>query len=220
MKRHIALSILAIVATESSASVIDQDILYTKSDQNAWSSSRFGRITWITQSFTAGISGSFDRIDLQINRFGADDLRVRLGTGEAFDGSFVEFFAADIANANLPNVRGSVFSLDLSGNGLSVVSGSRYSIILSAITAARTNGFEWVIGETTPDGVELFNAPYAGGQAHSSRDLGASWEVRGVDRPLRTWVTAPVPEPASWALMIAGFGLVGAAARRQSFASV
>jgi hypothetical protein len=28
-------------------------------------------------------------------------------------------------------------------------------------------------------------------------------------------VTAPVPEPATWAMMIGGFGLLGAAARRR-----
>lgn len=33
-------------------------------------------------------------------------------------------------------------------------------------------------------------------------------------------ILAPVPEPASWALMVAGFGLVGAALRRKSAAAV
>ncbi len=33
-------------------------------------------------------------------------------------------------------------------------------------------------------------------------------------------LTAPVPEPASWALMIAGFGAIGMAARRKPLAAV
>jgi hypothetical protein len=45
---------------------------------------------------------------------------------------------------------------------------------------------------------------------------GISWNASNVDGGFRFgWTTASVPEPASWAMMLGGFGLVGGAMRRR-----
>lgn len=50
---------------------------------------------------------------------------------------------------------------------------------------------------------------------HPTREVHALW-ARGIEAALDGRGTiSPVPEPASWALIIAGFGLIGVAARRR-----
>lgn len=214
MKTAFALAFL-LAATAADASSVDVDILYQKAPENEWLSSGFGRATWISQSFTSGVSGSLDKIDLQIYAFGSENLRFRLGSGEAIEGTYAELLTFDILAADVPMAQGGLLSLDLSGYGLQLQQGSLYSVILSSTQTGGGAQFGWIIGERAPDGEEFANPAYAGGQAFGSSDQGQTWSIRGVDRPLRTWMTAAVPEPASWAMLIAGFGLVGSAVRRQ-----
>lgn len=61
--------------------------------------------------------------------------------------------------------------------------------------------------------------PYAGGRFWFSGANYSQSSPAFADRDLAfemVGIVAPIPEPASWALMIAGFGLAGAAARRRS----
>lgn len=61
--------------------------------------------------------------------------------------------------------------------------------------------------------VQLYNAGPGAGHGNGSFDLLHSTEVRA-----KFWVDpmpSAVPEPTTWALMITGFGLAGAALRRQ-----
>jgi hypothetical protein len=201
------------------ASSIDVDTTYTKADSSSWNFSGFGRATWISQSFTPGVTGTLDRIDLQIFRRASDDLRFRFGSGEAIAGNYVELVTFDVLAANVPTTEGGLFSVDLSSYGLKLQAGSLYSVILSSTQTGSFGQFGWTIGEITSGGVEISAPPYAGGRAFASTDQGATWGTRGVDRPLRTWMTAAVPEPASWALMITGFGLAGMAMRRRRAAA-
>jgi hypothetical protein len=60
---------------------------------------------------------------------------------------------------------------------------------------------------TTFDRIQFFQNPVSGGYESDNHTVG-QWE-----RP--TGTPLAVPEPASWAMLIAGFGLVGAASRRQ-----
>jgi legume-like lectin family protein/PEP-CTERM motif-containing protein len=53
------------------------------------------------------------------------------------------------------------------------------------------------------------------GSGYANHDL-ASWEFRDSFDP----VTGAVPEPAAWAMMLAGFGLVGGALRRRTPAAL
>lgn len=206
---------LTFVAPVAAASSVDVDTIYAKSAENEWLFSGFGRGSWISQSFTPGVSGTLDRIDLQIFRMQSDDLRFRIGSGEAIAGNYVELLILDVPAANVSSTMGGAFSLDLSSHGLALKKGNIYSVILSSTRTGNGAGFGWVIGEEMADGTQISAPPYEGGRAFASVDQGVSWQTRGVDRPLRTWMTQAVPEPASWAMMIAGFGLAGAAVRRK-----
>ncbi len=214
-----AAAAIAVLAMPVQASSIDVDTLYTKADSSSWNYSAFGRATWISQSFTPGVSGTLDRIDLQIRRTQSDDLRFRFGSGEAIAGNYVELLTFDVPAADVPTTLGGFFSVDLSSYGLQLQAGSLYSVILSSTQTGSFGQFGWTIGEITSGGVEISAPAYAGGRAFGSIDQGVTWGARGVDRPLRTWMTTAVPEPGTWAFMLAGFGLVGMAARRRPLAA-
>jgi hypothetical protein len=213
-----AAAVMAAMAMPAEASSIDVDTTYTKAETSSWLYSPFGN-SWIGQSFTPTTSGTLDRLDLQIAVNGSADLRVSFGSGESIDGSFTELYTADFAGSLLPLNGATLFSIDLSAEGLMLDAGSRYSVVLRAAPGAQ-GGFGWVIGETTDQGVEITLPPYAGGRAFASGDQGVTWGSRGADRSLRTWMsTSAVPEPATWAFMITGFGLVGIATRRRPVAA-
>lgn len=61
---------------------------------------------------------------------------------------------------------------------------------------------------TTFDRIQFFQDPISGGYESDNHSIG-QWDRISGD-PL-----GAVPEPSSWAMLIAGFGLVGAAARRR-----
>lgn len=205
---------LASMAMPAQASSVDVDTSYSKAATSEWLYSPFGN-SWIGQSFTPTVTGQLDRVDLQIAVNGSANLRFSVGSGESIDGSFVELFTADYAGSLIPLDGGTLFSIDLSAENLMLDAGSLYSVVLRSVPGSQ-GGFGWVIGETTDQGVEMTLPPYAGGRAFGSGDQGATWSPRGSDRTLRTWMsTSAIPEPATWAFMIAGFGMVGMAARRR-----
>jgi hypothetical protein len=61
----------------------------------------------------------------------------------------------------------------------------------------------------------VFNEVNFGGGYESDNHTVGEWLTQGTGT-LVTITPAPAPEPAAWALMIAGFGLIGAAMRRRS----
>jgi PEP-CTERM motif len=94
---------------------------------------------------------------------------------------------------------------------------------LSAFTGA--NGTGTLLGSF--DGAQFnfqMNRLYFLGVVSTSNDIGsivftrvsdASGDILGVDNIVSGTVGGVVPEPASWAMLIAGFGLTGAAMRRR-----
>ena len=84
----------------------------------------------------------------------------------------------------------------------------------------QTNNWVWGI-EGDIDGNVIYSRDYAAGvNSIFNYDLPplygiGAWGATTYDRGFATYVDV-VPEPASWALMIAGFGLVGGALRRRT----
>ena len=72
----------------------------------------------------------------------------------------------------------------------------------------------WEYEDGYYDDGESYFGPYYARQGYSATGKITNVFINGVEVP-RESVIANVPEPSTWALLIAGFGLVGVAARRR-----
>ncbi len=186
------------------------------------------------QSVTAGKSGLLTGFDLQLfrhNNAHADlAFDVSLVDGEpGASGPISVVGSRSFVKANLPLtasvVGGNAFHVDVSSLGYTVTAGQKFSILVSmpprdtGATSPTISGPIWAYGYGIPIGEEGDLAETFLSYSNGFNTLIDSAGVRlvsGADRGFRTYVdVAAVPEPASWALMILGFGVAGAAARRR-----
>jgi hypothetical protein len=142
------------------------------------------------------MSGTFESITLYGNGGilgGSNSLTVEIlagnGTGGAVLGS-----VTDAVN-QAPD---DSFSLDLSAAAVHVVSGSQYTFLVTGFAGAGDLPTRGVLGDDAN--------PYAGGQIYA----GGYGSPPNWDLAFQTYVSTGVPEPASWAMLIAGFGMLGA----------
>lgn len=188
------------------------------------------------QSLTVGISGKLDAVDLQLTNFfqqqtpshGVFFLAKNVTfnpDGSVATGTQIGSFDVSVA-ALAPLPLGGLVHFDASSLNLHFNAGEQLWLVLTG--DANPSLFGWAFG-TSPtfpaSSQDLLS--YAGGQGYVGVQPSGSpdplqYRDSGHDYGFRTWVDAgAVPEPASWALMIAGFGLVGGAMRvRQRGASV
>ncbi len=83
--------------------------------------------------------------------------------------------------------------------------------LLSGVLPSNGKVDVWAQGSEIMDSVKIFNLT-SGGKSYDFADIRhTSFDAKSIGGP-----TPPgVPEPATWAMMIAGFGLAGAALRRR-----
>jgi hypothetical protein len=221
-----ALAALALGTSAQAAVVLDQSAWFTLTGADivtsGVSSRPTGPITRQSQSLTAGLTGKLKRIDLRPVRLGgAADLIVSVARGIVGRPGYTVLGTNQVAHTDVPLssdiIAGSFLSVDVSSLDAQLHPGQILSIGLTAATpASGTNAFAWAYGEMDGDGNIINFATYADGYNQRSNDGGATWLPTFYDRSFRTWVdTSFVPEPASWAMIISGFGLMGAAMRRQ-----
>jgi hypothetical protein len=234
MRYCLALAAAVVAQPALAAVVLDQDSFITPVGTSLTGSSLSsfapgvlpiaGRVRQQVQSLTVGVGGTLARIDLQLYRNALTstllEVTVARGTfgtaGYTPIGQFSQAVTATMADI----LTGGVTSVDASSLGMVVAPGEVLSLLLStSIPQSGGSQLFWVIGEPGATPGEVVNAPVLdNGFAQITTDGGANWLTVPTDRAVRTYVatgTAAVPEPQSWALLIAGFGLIGAMVRRQ-----
>lgn len=149
-------------------------------------------------------------------------------------GSYNDYFVFNLAST-LPTITSAVLDI---GNGNGYVAGilSTYSLFdvsapVSSLDVARNDG--------DATGLSIFN-DFESGTLFGSRSItsvvqnsqvpttlnaaaiaslnaarGQSWAIGGTLRPGNVIPGNPVPEPATWGMLILGFGIVGASIRRR-----
>jgi hypothetical protein len=169
------------------------------------------------QTVTAGVTGILDELDLKI---GLTDFP---GTFQVilFDSGWVSGQAAGdygsgVYTANLQATSGAakIFKIDVSSADFHVDKGQVFSFSIRPVY------YDSIINEiyylSTPQ-------PYAGGFNYIAPNTGLPYNFYPgrAEAQFQTYVdnglpnAAPTPEPASWALMIGGFGMIGSTLRRR-----
>lgn len=190
-----ATALLLVTAAQASAAVlIDQK--NTAFDGHGQAESRIG------QSFTA-VKPGIDFASFTLSTSGLSTFRLDLRAGSGFAGSLLG--SSSLVTLNSPGFTNVTFNF-ASLIPLSV--GGKYTLQLVKVSGGSV--FFYRQSTSNPySGGNMFFGPTSNGTSLSNFDLVFS-EGR----------TAPVPEPAAWAMMIAGFGLIGGAMRRRRRMSV
>jgi hypothetical protein len=219
-------SLLCLGAVPAQAAlVLDQSTIITATTGTEFSASSIRSSPFVrlqSQSITAGKTGLLSRVDLQVVSFNPSaGLIVSIASGIVTQPGYSPIGSVIVPFASVPTLAqsyaGALVSVDVSSLGFNVTAGDIFSIMIgSEVSTSGGNTFGWVLGETlngdTATLVQTIN--YAGGYNQLSDNGGASWIVSGADRGFATYVDT-VPEPGSWAMLIAGFGLTGAVMRRR-----
>ncbi len=184
------------------------------------------------QSITAGTKGKLDHIDFS-HFLNSSNIGWSSGTlvVSLIDGDYASGARTIIGQSTFDlSVLGSIntdanllnFTFQTSAFHYNVKNGQQFSVLLD--TDASTNGFALFhggYGYTDPTTGSLTNyiPNYSGGKLVYNVDGNVIPRPDGVDDDLTfaTYVdtSGGVPEPATWALMIFGFGGIGAALRRR-----
>lgn len=183
------------------------------------------------QSVTVGVTGQLTSVDLQLTRFFPQNVT---GSGEFLIANNVTFnpdgsvatgdvlgtFSFAVASlATMPT--GGLVNFDTTSLNLFFNAGDQ--IVLALSSANGPSLFGWVSGSSpTAPPTTLNYLNYSGGTGYVASVVSGSDDPNkytdiGRDYGFRTWVnTGAVPEPATWAMMIGGFALAGAAMRRRT----
>lgn len=163
----------------------------------------------LAQEFTVGLTGELTRIDLAVfgNNFDSTDggytVSVERTPGVALSSAHFDF--ADLVDPFLEDWSQAP-SMDLSLANLDVAAGETLRIVLAVDPGKYAHFAGWW---SDADNVQF---SYASGLAYTNGS-----PLQNLDFGFRTYVdtSAAVPEPATWAIAILGFGLAGAELRRR-----
>ena len=165
------------------------------------------------QSFTAGATGRLARVDLLI----LDTMYAEAAGGFTIwleDNGGAQLFSTHVAFSEAPehDLDGDfadILKIDRAGAGVQVAAGATYKMLISADAGSQPFGPAWFY--------ELNDVRFSyGGGESLVRTIWGDLPTSGrIDYGFRTYVDTAVPEPGTWALMLAGFGGVGAALRRR-----
>ncbi len=221
----LAASLLSPVAATASV-LLDQENITTVTTDGVYSGLLGTGIDYRqAQIVRAGRTGTLSRIDLQVRN------RSVTATGLTLQLVYASTFV-DLPTVPGPGVAvtglttgtsGQIVSVDVSSLNFAVTPGQKFAILLRAETPSDNNRFGWLFGQVDPaDSNNTLIRSYGCCFNNLYNVYGPGiWGTSGADRGFATYVdvtSSVVPEPASWALLIAGFGLTGAAMRRRKVA--
>jgi PEP-CTERM motif len=229
----LALSVAAVTVPAQAAVVLDQDNLLTIVQPGFQLVQGVGRANGRRQAqgVVAGVRGTLDHIDLQVGRIGpanTNNLAIEIIRGGASNlpagPGASPFLIPGASLFSFDNLDQNHFlTLDVSSLNFHVNVGEQFLIYVYAQTPSATARFGLIYGEEVGvdnDGNSIVGSfrTYAPAANYITDNTGnLPWQQTVYDRGFRTYVNAAgVPEPASWTLMIAGFGLAGAAMRRRN----
>jgi len=207
------------------AEILDQSVVNPVT--TAYSIIQKGFTPGIGFSFTAGVSGSLSRVDISLYN---DLVFPPTGPARNYDsGANINFRDEELnligtalltANQIAPRTSfdpAAPFNISLSVSGINVLSGNLYYVLVQPTRVVPL--------DFGGNGLALLAASeiYAGGNpviystSGGPRGSVSPFFAESNDVLFRTYVTTPsaVPEPATWGMMIAGFGLTGAVMRRR-----
>lgn len=182
---------------------------------------------FIGQSFTAPATGGLT--DLQFTLLGGSTLSSVQAIVYALNGPLATTFTPGAELWRSSAVGGSSGLLAFNPVGLNVTAGQNYVAFLTTYYTIGTGQAQVSSCNTFIGGpaCAAANANPLLGRAITARALGANLDelsfgqvVNGSQDLTFSATVAAVPEPASWAMMILGFGLVGGAMRRRGRPSV
>jgi hypothetical protein len=240
MSLAIALAVLPPVLPAQAAVVVDQQSLAAPTPQTpVVVASRVGMVPassaagapldtrFAVQTITAGVRGTLDRVELQIGQnVGQGLFGIGLFDGEwsptssAFPLSF-----AQVPTQFLPSTLEALNQTRLFTffvGDYHVAPGQIFSLVFGQFpTAPGTSATSLIIGSGSrfvPGQTPTFNINQYGGGGLTTYSNGVALTggFPNASVGFRTYVdTAGVPEPATWAMLILGFGMIGGAMRRR-----
>jgi hypothetical protein len=224
----------AAVAVPAQADVLFDQISadYTDAASYVWDSTQFDSANSaydiaLLDDFTIGANYNLTSIDAAVSGFdgfnsmaGITGYRVEIYSSTA---AAANSLTGDVASVTLGAndvTTTSPFSMTWSPSGLvhipvdiSLAAGSYYLAVM-AINDFTTNGEAGILMDTTKSGNAIQANPNGGfgmnGNLHATNPAAqASYRING------DLAASPAPEPATWGMMVMGFGLAGAAVRRR-----
>jgi hypothetical protein len=149
----------------------------------------------VAQTFTAGIGGRLDQVDVAVSRAGAStqplQVEIRAVTGGA-PSNAPALASAAVAAASIPLSANPSFVSVPFASPASVDAGTQYAIVVSTSSCGFVNCYVWGAGPT--------GSSYASGSGFQSGDSGATWPplnaFGSTDLAFKTYV-ARVPTAAA-----------------------
>jgi hypothetical protein len=148
------------------------------------------------QTFTAGRTGSLNRVDLSVGRLDvAGTLTVRIETASAGVPSGTVLAAATVAAALVPD-DGDLHDISVALPPTLVTAGQQYAVVLAALAAKVDTAWTW-----PTDSADA----YAGGTAVEGDTNAGTWTIHATDdRTFTTWVDSTPCAGGSYS--VTGFG--------------
>lgn len=241
LRSVLALAACCVASPAFSAIVLDQEAVTIVQPNNGPSLVRIGEVPPPpslpnnpsvfqsgVQTFTAGSAGRLSRIEFQAATLGPPQQGLFLltlidgdfsaGANTIFGMSFVEFASVPSLSVAATGVTGLIF--DTSAFDYRVAPGQRFSVLFDGLPFAPNQSAALIIGQATVPSItpRVFTGTnYTGGRYFLVSNGTVLSTPVDFDVGFRSYVETltAVPEPASWAMMIAGFAMAGVAMRRR-----